>query len=146
MPKFVIILLIAMFFETTGILYLSKGLKQLEGIQKVTPAEVVKLVGRLIQNPNIILGVALQAVFFGLLLYLMAKSDVSFIWPMTSLSFVFATLAARFILHEQVAPLRWAGVCLIMCGAGLITYTEKMKQRAAIANTQPSLAGKTIND
>jgi drug/metabolite transporter (DMT)-like permease len=136
MAKLIVVLLIAMVFETTGILFLSKGLRNLEGARKITPAEVAKLLGRIAGNYNIVLGVALQAVFFGCLLFLMANSDVSFIWPMTSLSFVFATVAARFVLHEQVAPLRWVGVCCIMAGAGLITYTEKTKEREAIKAAQ----------
>ena len=57
----------------------------------------------------------------------MSRGDVSFIWPLTSLGFVLTTLMARFVLHESVSPLRWMGVCLIVLGAGVITYTEKVK-------------------
>jgi drug/metabolite transporter (DMT)-like permease len=77
-------------------------------------------------NSNILLGVLLEAVFFGTLLVLMSKGTVSFIWPLTSLGFVLTTIAAKFILHEQVSLLRWGGVLLIMLGAGLITYSEKV--------------------
>ena len=59
----------------------------------------------------------------------MSNADVSFVWPLTSLTFVFSTLAARFYLHEQIDALRWTGVLLIVLGAGLITYTEKKKER-----------------
>jgi drug/metabolite transporter (DMT)-like permease len=41
---------------------------------------------------------------------------------------VFSTVAARFYLHEQIDALRWAGVVLIVLGAGLITFTEKRKE------------------
>ena len=60
---------------------------------------------------------------------MMSNADVSFVWPLTSLTFVFSTLAARFVLHEQIDALRWAGVVFIVLGAGLITYTEKKKER-----------------
>jgi uncharacterized membrane protein len=60
----------------------------------------------------------------------MSRGEVSFVWPLTSLTFVFSTVAARFYLREEVDPLRWAGVMLIVCGAGLITYTEKKKDTA----------------
>ncbi len=59
----------------------------------------------------------------------MAKSDVSFLWPLTALSFVFATLAAIMFLHERVSSLRWAGVILIMLGAALISYSEHSKPK-----------------
>ena len=78
------------------------------------------------------LGVAFEAVFFVGLLMLMSNADVSFVWPLTSLTFVFSTVAARFYLHEQIHGLRWLGVIFIVCGAGLITFTEKRKE-----STQP---------
>jgi drug/metabolite transporter (DMT)-like permease len=33
-------------------------------------------------------------------------------------------------MHETVSPLRWLGVCLIVLGAGVITYTEKVKPQS----------------
>ena len=58
----------------------------------------------------------------------MAKSDISFLWPLTGLSFVFATFAAMWFLHEQVSMVRWAGVVLILIGAALIGYSEHARQ------------------
>ncbi|HWH70668.1 MAG TPA: EamA family transporter, partial [Candidatus Sulfotelmatobacter sp.] len=78
-------------------------------------------------NPYILSGVFFEALFFGCLLILMSQSDISFLWPLTALSFVFATFAAIWFLHEQVSPLRWAGVVLIMLGAALISYSEQSK-------------------
>jgi drug/metabolite transporter (DMT)-like permease len=40
---------------------------------------------------------------------------------------VVTTIAAKIYLQEQVSSLRWSGVCLIMLGAALITWTEKHK-------------------
>ena len=54
----------------------------------------------------------------------MLKASISFLWPLTGLSFVFATFAAILFLHEHVSMIRWAGVLLIMIGAGLISYSE----------------------
>jgi len=70
-----------------------------------------------------------EALFFASLLILMAKSDISLLWPLTGLSFVFATFAAMWFLHEQVSPIRWVGVVCIMIGAGLITYSEHAKPK-----------------
>ena len=60
----------------------------------------------------------------------MSRGEVSFIWALTALGFVLTTGAAKIFLHEEVSPARWCGVFLIMCGAGLITWTEKMKEEA----------------
>ncbi len=135
MAKLLIILFVALCFETTGVIMLSKGLKALPGPANYSPGEIARLVGRGLASRNIVLGVAFEAVFFIGLLMLMSNADVSFVWPLTSLTFVFSTVAARFYLHEQVDALRWAGVLCIVCGAGLITFTEKRKEAAAAAAT-----------
>ncbi len=58
----------------------------------------------------------------------MARSDISFLWPLTGLSFVFATVAAILFLGESVSVIRWAGVVLIMLGAAFISYSEHQKE------------------
>jgi drug/metabolite transporter (DMT)-like permease len=130
MTKLLIILFVALAFETAGVILLSKGLRQLEGPKNYSPGEIAQLVGRGLSSPSIVVGVAFEAVFFIGLLMMMSHADVSFVWPLTSLTFVFSTFAARFYLNEQVGALRWAGVMLIVLGAGLITFTEKKKERA----------------
>jgi drug/metabolite transporter (DMT)-like permease len=129
MTKLLIILFVALTFETTGVILLSKGLKALEGPKSYALGEIARLVGRAITDKNILLGVAFEAVFFIGLLVMMSNADVSFVWPLTSLTFVFSTIAAKFYLHEQIDPLRWAGVIFIVVGAGLITFTEKKKEQ-----------------
>ncbi|HWF19920.1 MAG TPA: EamA family transporter [Verrucomicrobiae bacterium] len=131
LTKLLIILLIGLLFEAVGVVYLNKGLKQIGEVQKVTASEVMRIVKAGATNPNILLGVLFEAIFFGTLLVLMSKGTVSFIWPLTSLGFVLTTIAAKFILHEEVSWLRWCGVLLIMLGAGVITYTEKSAEGKA---------------
>jgi drug/metabolite transporter (DMT)-like permease len=38
---------------------------------------------------------------------------------------VITTLAARFYLHETVSGARWAGVVLIVMGAGLVSWSQQ---------------------
>lgn len=127
MTKFLFVLLIALVFEAIGVVFLSQGLKQIGDVPKVTPREMVRVIQRGGTNPNVLLGVFFEALFFAGLLILMSRSDVSFLWPLTSLGFVLTTLAAKFILHEQVPGLRWSGVVLIVLGAALITWSEQTK-------------------
>lgn len=128
MTKFLLVLLIALVFEAIGVVFLSQGLKQIGDVPKVTPREMVRVIQRGGTNPNVLLGVFFEALFFAGLLILMSRSDVSFLWPLTSLGFVLTTLAAKFILHEQVPGLRWSGVVLIVLGAALITWSEQTKE------------------
>ena len=129
MSKLIIILIVGLVMEAIGVVFLNKGLKQVGTPEQITVTEVVSVIKRGVTNPNLLTGVFFEALFFGTLLMLMSKGDVSFIWPLTSLGFVLTTLAARFVLHEQVTVTRWAGVCLIMAGAAVITWTEQEKEK-----------------
>jgi drug/metabolite transporter (DMT)-like permease len=138
MAKVILILIAGLVCEAIGVVWLSQGLKAIGPVERVTAAEVLRVVRQGATQPRLLLGVFFEALFFATLLVLMARSDVSFVWPLTSLGFVFTTLAARFYLHESVPALRWAGVCLIMVGAGLISWTEQQKPTARTAPTPAS--------
>jgi len=140
MLKLLVILLIGLAFESTGVVLLKKGMTEIGEIKTVSVPEVARAVRAGITNPRILLGVFFEALFFGCLLILMTRTDISFLWPLTGLSFVFATLVAIWFLHEKVSTVRWVGVVLVMIGAGLISYSEQQKSKNAPKDTVGSLA------
>lgn len=127
MAKLLSILIIALVLEAVGVVLLSKGLRQIGNVERVSTAELVRVARQGFTNANFLLGVFFEALFFAGLLFLLSRSDVSFVWPLTSLGFVLTTLAAHFVLHERVSALRWCGVCLIMLGAAVVSWTEHQK-------------------
>jgi len=131
MTKILTVLILALVVEAVGVVFLSKGLKQIGEVQTISAREIGRLIGKGATNPSVLLGVALEAAFFGALLYLLSQRDVSLIWPLTALGFVITALAAKFILKEEVSALRWAGVALIVVGATLVSYSEKAKAKPA---------------
>jgi drug/metabolite transporter (DMT)-like permease len=130
MAKLLLILLVGLVFESTGVVLLKKGITNIGEMKGVTTAEVLRVVKAGAVSPQILLGVFFEALFFLSLIILMSKSDISFLWPLTGLSFVFATFAAMIFLREQVSPLRWIGVALIVLGAAFISYSEHAKEAA----------------
>jgi len=135
MIKLLLILFIGLVFESTGVVLLKKGMTQIGEVRMVSSAEIVRVLKAGVTNSQILLGVFFEALFFVCLLILMSKSDISFLWPLTALSFVFATIAAILFLHEAVSAIRWAGVILIMVGAAFISYSQHIceKQRPPAA-------------
>ncbi len=133
MAKLLLILVIGLGFESTGVILLKKGIARIGEPSPVNASEIFRVGKAAVLSPQIILGVFFEALFFACLLILMARSDISFLWPLTGLSFVFATFAAIWFLHEQVSAVRWAGVIFIMIGAALITYSEAQKQPPPLA-------------
>jgi drug/metabolite transporter (DMT)-like permease len=137
MTKILIILVIAFTFEAFGIIALKKGLNEI-GL-KYTERKaampvwrnVITLVGNWFTSKDVLFGLLLETIFFVLLQYLLGQRDVSFVWPLTAISFVLTTLAAQFLLHERVDIVRWSGVALIMLGAAFISYSEHQKEKVA---------------
>ncbi len=141
MTKIILILVIAFSFEAIGIITLKRGLDQIGPRYTARKAtlplwqNILKLLGDWFTNKDVLLGLLLETIFFILLQYLLGARDVSYIWPLTALSFVMTTLAAQFILHERVDAWRWGGVGLIVLGAVFISYGEHNKPKAAEIQT-----------
>jgi len=147
MTKILIILVIAFTFEAFGIIALKKGLNQIGARyterQATMPVwkNVMILVGNWFTNKDVLFGLLLETIFFVLLQYLIGQRDVSFVWPLTAISFILTTLAAQFILHEKVDVIRWSGVALIVLGAAFISYSEHNKEKnpPAVESSQPAM-------
>ncbi len=135
MTKILIILVIAFTFEAFGVISLKKGLNEI--VAQYTARKdslpvwknVVRLVGNWFTNKSVLFGLLLETIFFILLQYLIGQRDVSFVWPLTAISFILTTLAAQFLLHERVDVVRWSGVALIVIGAAFISYSEHTKEK-----------------
>jgi drug/metabolite transporter (DMT)-like permease len=141
MLKLLLILFIGLIFEATGVVLLKRGMDSIGDLQGVTAAEVLRVLKAGVTSPQILLGVFFEALFFGCLLIMMSKSDITFLWPLTALSFVMTTLAALMFLGEKVSPMRWTGVVFIMIGAAFISYSEHSKGKPVPAARQPGLPG-----
>jgi drug/metabolite transporter (DMT)-like permease len=100
----------------------------------MTPAALKRIIVQGISNRKILLGVLFEAIFFAALLVLLSRADVSLVWPLTSLGFLFTTMAAKLVGHEKVTSLRWAGVMLIVMGALLVGWSEKQKKERRRTN------------
>jgi len=125
--------MIGLVFEAAGVVLLKKGMNQIGEVSKIVPSEMIRLVKSGASNPWIVMGVFFEALFFACLLILMSKSDISFLWPLTALSFVMTTFAALVFLNEKVSFVRWAGVVFIMIGAALISYSEHLKSKPPVS-------------
>lgn len=147
MTKILIILLVAFTFEAFGVIALKKGINQIGAQYTARQAaampvwkNVATLVGNWFTNKDVLLGLLLETIFFVLLQYLLGQCEVSFVWPLTAVSFIMTTLAAQFVLHERVNALRWSGVVIIVIGAALISYGEHQQEKTAPAAVETNSA------
>jgi drug/metabolite transporter (DMT)-like permease len=65
-------------------------------------------------------GVSMMALAFFSLLGALSFLNVSFVVPVTALSYVAGALGAVFFLRERVSSRRWVGVFLVSLGVTLV--------------------------
>jgi drug/metabolite transporter (DMT)-like permease len=108
---------------TAGDITVSHAMKKIGGIESFRPAAICKVLFRAFQMGWMWLGIALMAVGFFSLLALLSWADVSIVVPATALSYVAGAFGAKYLLHEDVAPVRWAGVVLVCAGVALLSLS-----------------------
>ena len=67
-------------------------------------------------NWRVILGTALMAVFFCMYALALSWADLSFVLPITALSYLFGAILPATYLGETVTFTRWLGTGLIVAG------------------------------
>jgi len=105
---------------TTGEMLVSRAMKQIGEVTSFRPAAIARVVLRALGSPWMWSGLAMMALAFFSLLVLLSRANVSFVVPVTALSYVMAALGGRFFLREQVSTGRWMGVCLVCLGVVLV--------------------------
>jgi drug/metabolite transporter (DMT)-like permease len=103
-------------FAAAGDSMLSHGMKQTGNISLHHLPSLIFAV----LNPWVAGGIVLLLAFFASYMNALSWADLTYVLPATSLGYVLLALVAKFVLHEQVSPLRWLGIALISGGVGFV--------------------------
>jgi uncharacterized membrane protein len=108
--------------STTGDVLLSRAMKQVGDVGQLWRSRGMwVVVGRVLRNPNFLLGVIAMTLAFYSLLFGLSWGDVSLIAPASaSLTFVANAIAAKMFLHERVDHRRWMAAILVAGGVVLL--------------------------
>jgi multidrug transporter EmrE-like cation transporter len=119
LPQLILFTLIVV-AGTGGELCVSRAMKVVGEAPSLHPMEVTKLILRALRVPWMWLGVGMMAVAFFALLGALSIYDVSFVVPVTALSYVAGAFGGRVFLREHVSLQRWLGVSLVAIGVTLV--------------------------
>jgi drug/metabolite transporter (DMT)-like permease len=108
--------------STAGDVLLSRGMKQVGDVGALRQRiGLLAVLGRVLKNPNFLVGVTCMATAFYSLLFGLSWGDLSLVVPAsTSLTFVTNAVAARIFLHERVDQRRWVAALLVAGGVVLL--------------------------
>ncbi len=120
-----ILFLLVMLAGTAGELSLARAMRTVGEVTDFHPFALLSVAWRAVRVVWIWIGLALMAVAFFALLQVLSIENVSFVVPVTALSYVIGTLGGRVFLREQVSPTRCAGVLLVCLGVTLVVVGKR---------------------
>ena len=138
--KTAIVLIIAIFAQTAGDVYLTKGMKAIivEDASSGRLSQLLEIALQVAQSPQVLIGTALLIVFFALYSAVLSWADLSFVLPATAFGYVLNVAAGYYFLNETVSPVRWAGAAIITLGVVFVSRSEE--RTAPLGEEQMSAA------
>lgn len=109
---------------TAGELCLGRAMKETGELKRLHPADAIKLLGRALRVKWIWVGVAMMATAFFSLVTLLSFEDVSFVVPVTALSYLVGAVGGIFFLGERVSWQRWVGIGLVCIGVSIVVISR----------------------
>ena len=123
MLEFILFVLIIV-VGTGGELCLGRAMKETGEMERFRPGAALRLLGRALRVKWIWIGVVMMALAFFALLLLLSFEEVSFVVPVTALSYFVGALGGIFFLGERVTGPRWIGIGLVCVGVTLVLIAK----------------------
>ncbi len=120
MFRVIVAMTIAAASAALGQILVRRGMQQVGSLENYAPLALAAYFWHALCNLNVILGTILNAVFYFLFLAALSWTEVTVALPMSAIEYCFAAFLAIMILKENVSPMRWAGIILVVIGVILI--------------------------
>jgi uncharacterized membrane protein len=115
-----LLLAVVVLAGTGGEVAVTRAMKQIGEVHQFHPRALLRVLGRAMLVKWMWLGLGLLAMAFFSLLALLSWENVSYVVPLTALSYVVGALMAKLFLGEEVDHIRWLGVLLVVVGVVLV--------------------------
>lgn len=115
-------LIVLVLADSAGNLYLTRGMKQVGTVATLDPQELWQVLGRVLSNSHLKIGVLCMSITFFSFIALLSWADLSFVIPATALTEPVNMLGTKFVLKEKVTKVRWISTVLICIGLVLISW------------------------
>lgn len=110
---------------TAGELCVSHAMKALGEVHDFRPAALARFAGRAARSGWMWIGIGLMTVAFFSLLAMLSMENVSFVVPVTALSYAAGAVGAGLFLRERISTQRWLGVLMVCVGVTLVWLSRR---------------------
>jgi drug/metabolite transporter (DMT)-like permease len=113
-------LFMVIFAGTGGELCVTRAMKTIGEVHDFRPTALIKFLFRALHVGWMWLGIALMALAFFSLLAMLSIENVTFVVPVTALSYAAGAIGAVVFLRERISMQRWFGVLVVCIGVTIV--------------------------
>jgi drug/metabolite transporter (DMT)-like permease len=111
-----LVLLAIMVFGSLGDVLLKRGMLDVGEIHWHQIGTAILAV----TNPWVAAGILSLLLFFASYSTALSWADLTYVLPATAFGYVGVAFLAKYFLHDQISPRRWAGIVLITLAVGFV--------------------------
>ena len=119
-----ILFLVIITAGTGGELCVTRAMKDIGEVHDFRPAALLRFMRRAFLVGWMWIGIAMMTVAFFALLAALSFENVSFVVPVTALSYGAGAVGAMLFLRERISLQRWVGVLIVCAGVTIVLLTK----------------------
>ncbi len=121
LAKSIILILISISIAVGGQILLKLGMNKIGPVSLNSFGGIGSLFINIFKSPLVLIGLFCYGISAFLWLIVISAVDLSFAYPFIGLTYVLILFVSKFILKEDVNPIRWAGAAIITIGVIVIS-------------------------
>jgi len=110
---------------TGGELCVSRAMRSIGEVHDFSPKSILNFVLRAFRMPWMWVGIGMMSVGFFSLLVILSFQDVSFVVPVSALSYAAGAFGAKAFLGERISQHRWLGIAVVCIGVTIVWWSRK---------------------
>jgi len=110
---------------TAGELCVSRAMKSVGEVHDFRPRSILRFVLQSLRLRWMWLGIALMCLGFFSLLAILSFQEVSFVVPVSALSYAAGAFGAKAFLGERINRNRWVGIAVVCIGVTIVWWSRK---------------------
>jgi multidrug transporter EmrE-like cation transporter len=121
LTKTILLILLSIGIAVGGQILLKIGMNKIGPIDIGSASSLGHLFTGIIKSPTVLVGLFLYVISAALWLIIISAVDLSFAYPFIGLTYVLVLVVSKFVLKEDVNPIRWIGTAIITIGVIVIS-------------------------
>jgi drug/metabolite transporter (DMT)-like permease len=117
----VLLILLSISIAVAGQLMLKIGIDRIGVNGFGSMKALISFFSGIIRSPMVLTGLFLYFISAAIWLVILSMVDLSFAYPFIGFTYVMVLVLSKFILKEEVNPIRWAGAFIITVGVVIIS-------------------------